>query len=131
MRTILSKSAGFRWIYRIEERYSWIESVADHSPDIAILVDREDDYEEYFWSSPHLNDLADLQEIEDRALELKALFDGALHLVQPMYHPLKLGDLFEYSGGSIKKSNRAEAQVGAEPFSHAFLKSNFSQPYRQ
>jgi hypothetical protein len=62
-----------RWNFEILDNYPWLDNLAAHSPDVFILVDMEDGMpDQYFWASPHLNDLVEPQDLIDRGLALKA-----------------------------------------------------------
>jgi hypothetical protein len=119
MRGVATKGAGFRWVFRIGANYPWIETLADGMPDIFILSDSEDGGAyEFFWTSPHFEDLDDAQRVEDRANELKALFDAAMYLYSGRnYYPLLLTDLTEWKAGEPKGHGRTEPDIGAYPFS--------------
>lgn len=109
-----------RWRFPIGGNYAWFESFAHRhgaGPDFLIIRDVEDDAPPaYAFASEHLEDLNDPRAVIDRAMALKALYDGALVVLYGRHHdPLQwLWD--EQSRSSVPVG---EADVLVPPFSEA------------
>lgn len=90
-----------RWQFQFNPAYAWFESFTNHfaSPDVSIIVDYEDDKPPAFaWSSRHLTELNDERDVWERAIALKAIFDGAFYLRRGRdFTPSKLGFLYDAS----------------------------------
>ncbi|MCP9750149.1 hypothetical protein [Ferruginibacter sp. HRS2-29] len=88
------------WIFEIKHPYTnllrELASIPDNE-DICI-IEQSDDFG--FWlefSSPHLNDLSDPNEVYNRAFKLKMLLDGVLYIIhenKKSYTQIVLGTLY-------------------------------------
>ena len=113
----------YRWIYDVRSSTAWLPSLASnfHSPDIVIFREGFDEQgDQFFWTSPHFNDLATPQEVENRAGVLKAIFDGALYMNGFNGTDMQLGDLHQYPG-EIRVNRPQFNDVLVSPFSPKHL----------
>ena len=93
------------------------------SPDIAIWPEDSEGVPNWFsWSSWHLEDTGSAQELVDRMFALKAVFDGAFYLnYGSQFHSLKFQPVV--GGGGLPVDTPLDADLRAEPFSEAHIKS--------
>lgn len=112
----------YRWIYDVNSSASWHSSFADRfrSPDIAFLQEHEDENVRFYWTSHHFDDLETPQAVHDRAMMLKALFDGALFLAGYDTSDVQLGALHQYPGEN-RVTKPSTFDVLASPFSQKHL----------
>jgi len=121
-----------RWAYIISGNFSWFNSFAERmsGPDVSIIIDYEDDKPPaYAWSSPHLSELDDPQEVADRAAAIKAIFDGALYIQYgDDYRSINLQELVH-----LPDENRVRRLVGnvlASPFSRKYQEWSYARQPR-
>lgn len=91
-------SHSLRWQFPISGSFGWIQSFAHNNAagdDFTIITDVEDDMPAaYGWASHHLDDLTDPQDVMNRAVALKALYDGAL-TIRFGYHHQPFTELYD------------------------------------
>lgn len=89
---------SLRWQFPISANYSWFDSFAHNNAagdDFTIIRDVEDDMPPaYGWASHHLDDLTDPQAVLDRAVALKALYDGAM-VISHGHHRQPFTELYD------------------------------------
>lgn len=110
---------ALKWAFIISNNYSWFDSFVRSlsGTEVSILVDHEDDKPDaYLWSSMHLSELNDLQQVADRAAALKTIYDGAMYISYGEdYRPIEFLDLVNLT--EEKRSRKLQGNFLASPFS--------------
>lgn len=107
------------WGYEVTPAYGYHDSFAQSftSPHLTLISLDDDQPAQYFWASSHLDDLHNEKEVHERALALKAVFDGALNLCAPEYLPFRLGPLVNLEEERWCGSMDLDAPPTTSPFS--------------
>ncbi|MGN8001502.1 hypothetical protein [Sphingomonas sp. 22176] len=119
-----------RWAIQVANNYSWFESLVDqhNAVDIGFMVDAVDAQpNQYAIVSHHLDDLADVDQVIDRATALIALLDGALYLQQGHYAGMRTADLINLD--DCRRTVFADGSVLADPFSPKWSGASVPRSY--